>query len=112
MQLKKLSRKQKGYLLILGMLVILFLILNGKLFQKDGQMTDKTPVANEELLILGTSDSIEGLGNTEVYTDQGVYSFEKEIDWTPYLFQSVQAVTEEHKILHINNLLQRELKIA
>ena len=111
MQLKKLSRKQKGYLLILGLLVILFLILSGKLFQKDGQLTDKTPVANEELLILGTSDSIEGLGNTEVYTDQGVYSFEKEIDWTPYLFQSVQAVTEEHKILHINNLLQREVKL-
>lgn len=111
MQLKKLSRKQKGYLLILGLLVILFLILSGKLFQKDGQLTDKTPVANEELLILGTSDSIEGLGNTEVYTDQGVYSFEKEIDWTPYFFQSVQAVTEDHKILHINNLLQREVKL-
>lgn len=111
MRLKKLSRKQKGYLLILGLLVIVLLGLSGKLFQKDEQLTDKIPVANEELLILGTSELIEGLGTKEVYTDKGVYMFEKEIDWEPYLFQSVQAVTEENKILHINNLLQREVKL-
>lgn len=111
MQLRRLSRKQKVYLLALGLLVIFFLILTGKLFQKDGQFGDETPVANEELLILGTADSVEGLKDTEVYTDKGTYMFEGEIDWTPYLYQSVQAVTEENKILHINNLLQREVKL-
>ena len=111
MQLGKLSRKQKIYLLVCGLLVILFLIFSGKLFRKDQQLTDKAPVANEELLILGTSETIEGLEKTQVYTDKGVYQFEGEIDWSLYLFQSVQAVTEEYKILHINNLLQREVKL-
>lgn len=111
MQLKRLSRKQKIYLLAFGLLVILFLILTGKLLPKDGQFRDETPVANEELLILGIAGSVEGLEEAEVYTDKGIYIFEGKIDWTPYLYQSVQAVTEENKILHINNLLQREVKL-
>lgn len=111
MQLKRLSRKQKIYLLAFGLLVILFLILTGKLFQKNGQFGDETPVANEELLILGTAESMEGLEDTQVYTDKGIYQFEGKIDWAPYLFQSVQAVTEENNILHIKNLLQREVKL-
>lgn len=111
MQLKKLSRKQKGYLLVFGLFVILFLILTGKLFQKDRQSEDKMPVANEELVILGTADSVEGLESMQVYTDKGIYVYEDEIDWKPYLYQSVQAVTEENKILHINNLLQREVRL-
>ncbi len=111
MRLKSLSRKQKMYLLALGLLVILFLVLTGKLFQKNVPFRDETPVANEELLILGTKDSVEGLEEGEVYTDKGIYLFEEEIDWTPYLYQSVQAVTEENRILHINNLLQREVKL-
>lgn len=111
MQLKRLSHKQKIYLLVFGLLVIMFLILTGRLFQKNGQSEDKTPVANEELLILGTADTVEGLQKTEVYTDRGIYIYEDEIDWTPYLYQSVQAVTEENQILHINNLLQREVRL-
>lgn len=111
MQWKRLSRKKKIYLLAFGLLVILFLILTGRLFRKDRQSEDKTPVANEELLILGTADSVEGLKETEVYTDKGIYILEEKIDWTPYLYQSVQAVTEENKILHINNLLQREVRM-
>lgn len=111
MKLKKLSRKQKLYLLAAGMLVILFLILTGKLFQNDRQHEEKTPVANEELLILGTADSIENLENNQVYTDKGIYFFEEKMDWIPYLYQSVQVVTEDNKILHINNLLQREVKL-
>lgn len=111
MQLKRLSHKQKIYLLVFGLLVIMFLILTGRLFQKNGQSEEKTPVANEELLILGTADSVEGLQKTEVYTDRGIYIYEDEIDWTPYLYQSVQAVTEENQILHINNLLQREVRL-
>lgn len=111
MQLNRLSRKQKVYLLVFGLLVIVVLILTGKLFQKDEQFGDKTPVANEELLILGTKDSIAGLEEKQVYTDKGIYNFEEEIDWRPYLYQSVQAVTEDNKVLHINNLLQREVKL-
>lgn len=111
MQLGKLSSKTKVFLLIFGLFVILFLVLTGKLLKKDVQFGDKKPVANEELLILGTADSVENLEKNQVYTDKGVYEFEMEIDWTPYLYQSVQAVTEENKILHINNLLQREVKL-
>lgn len=111
MQLKRLSRKQKVILLILGMIVLVILILSGKMLKKDGQFGDKTPVANEELLILGTEDSVEGLEKNQVYTDKGIYLYEEDIDWSPYLFQSVQAVTEENRILHINNLLQREVKL-
>ena len=111
MQLKRLSQKQKLYMLILGLIVILFLLLTGRLFRKNEQSGDKVPVANEELLILGTSESVEGLEKHEVYTDQGIYQYEEEIDWTSYLFQSVQAVTEGNQILHINNLLQREVKL-
>ncbi len=111
MQLKKLPRKHRIYLLIFGLLVILFLALTGKLFPKDEQIGDKTPVANEELLILGISDTVEGLEKNQVYTDKGIYLFEEEVDWSPYLYQSVQAVTEENRILHINNLLQREVKL-
>lgn len=111
MGLRRLSRKQKIYLLILGLLVIIFLFFTGRIFYRGGQYGDSTPVANEELLILGTSDTVEGLEKTEVYTDKGIYIFEDEIDWTPYLYQSVQAVTEDDKILHIKNLLQREVKL-
>lgn len=111
MRLNRLKRKYRVYLLILGLLVILFLALTGKLFQKNAPFRDETPVANEELLILGTTDSVEGLEEGEVYTDKGIYLFEEKIDWTPYLYQSVQAVTEENRILHINNLLQREVKL-
>lgn len=111
MQLGKLSRKAKLFLLIFGLLVILFLVLTGKLMKKNMQFGEKKPVANEELLILGTGDIIDGLEKNQVYTDKGIYLYEKEIDWTPYLFQSVQAVTEENSILHINNLLQREVKL-
>ena len=111
MLLKKLSRKQKIYLLILGLIVIVILMITGKISKNDEQIEDKTPIANEELLILGIPDTVEGLENNQVYTDQGIYFYEEEIDWMPYLFQSVQAVTEDNYILHINNLLQREVKL-
>lgn len=68
-------------------------------------------IANEELLILGTAENIEGLEELEVYTDKGVYRMKEETDMTPYLYQSVQAVTEGEEILHINNLLQRQAKL-
>ena len=111
MQLRKLSRKQRVILLILGVVVLAVLILTGKLSEKRGQSEEKLPVANEELLILGTADSIENLEKNQVYTDKGIYFCEKEIEWAPYLYQSVQAVTEDDRILHINNLLQREVKL-
>lgn len=111
MILRRLSRKQKVYLLILGLLVIFFLLLTGRIFYRSGQNRENTPVANEELLILGTSDTVNGLEGGSVYTDKGIYIFEEEIDWTPYLYQSVQAVTEDDRILHIKNLLQREVKL-
>lgn len=111
MQLKKLSVKQKKYLLAFGMLVILFLIVTGRLLKKNEQLPEKEPVANEELLILGTDEQITGLEENEIYTDKGVFYTAEETDWTPYLYQSVQAVTEGQKILHISNLLQREVKL-
>lgn len=111
MRLKSLSRKQKVYLLILGLLVISFLIITGRMFREKGQNEDLTLIANEELLILGTAETVNELGEKEVYTDKGIYIFEEETDWTPYLYQSVQAVTEENRILHINNLLQREVRL-
>ena len=111
MQLRKLSKKQKVVLLILGVMVLAVLILTEKLSEKMGQSEEKLPVANEELLILGTADSIKNLEKNQIYTDKGIYICEKETDWTPYLYQSVQAVTEDDRILHINNLLQREVKL-
>ena len=108
MGLGRLSVKQKLWLLIFGLAILLVLIFGGTFFHKSGQFLDETPVANEELLILGTSETVEGLAENAVYTDKGIYYFEEEIDWSLYLFQSVQAVTEENKILHINNLLRRE----
>ena len=111
MSLRRLSRKQKVYLLILGLFVIFFLLLTGRIFYRSGQDGENTPVANEELLILGTSDTVDGLDEGAVYTDKGIYIFEEETDWTPYLYQSVQAVTEDDRILHIKNLLQREVKL-
>lgn len=111
MGLKRFSRKQKVYLLILGLLVIFFLFITGRIFDKGGQQEEQTPVANEELLILGTPDTVEKLEKNQVYTDKGIYTYEKETDWSPYLYQSVQAVTEDDKILHIKNLLQREVKL-
>ena len=51
MLLKKLSRKQKIYLLILGLIVIVILMITGKISKNDEQIEDKTPIANEELLI-------------------------------------------------------------
>ena len=88
MLLKKLSRKQKFYLLILGLIVIGILMITGKLSKNDGQIGDKILVANEELLILGIPDTVEGLEKNQVYTDQGIYFYEEEIDWMPYLFQN------------------------
>ena len=111
MQLRKLSRKQRVLLLILGVTILAVLILTGKFNEKRGQSGDKLPVANEELLILGTADSVENLEKNQIYTDKGIYIYEKDIDWSPYLYQSVQAVTEDDRILHINNLLQREAKL-
>lgn len=111
MRLKSLSRKQKTCLLILGLLVISFLIITGRMSGERGQNEDSTLIANEELLILGTAETVNELEEKEVYTDKGIYIFEEDTDWTPYLYQSVQAVTEENRILHINNLLQREVKL-
>ena len=111
MDLKRLSRKQRLFLLMIGLFVIVFLGMTGKLFQKDEKIKDKKPVANEELVILGTEDSVEGLEKNQVYTDKGIYFYDEETDWGSYLYQSVQAVTEEDRILHINNLLQREVKL-
>ena len=98
-------------MLILGVTILAVLILTGKFNEKRGQSGDKLPVANEELLILGTADSVENLEKNQIYTDKGIYIYEKDIDWSPYLYQSVQAVTEDDRILHINNLLQREAKL-
>ena len=111
MRLMRLSGRQKVYLLVFGVMVLLFMLLTGNLFNKDTNQVDKIPIANEELLILGTSDSVEGLEKGEVYTDKGIYQMEESTEWGNYLYQSVQAVTEENKILHINNLLQRETKL-
>lgn len=111
MGFKGISRKQKLYLLAFGLLIICFLIVTGRLFIKKEKQKGATPVANEELLILGTKDSLNHLEENQVYTDKGLYYFEGNIDWAPYLYQSVQAVTEENQILHINNLLQREVKL-
>lgn len=111
MQLKKHLGTPKVYLLLAGVLAVMFLMVTGRLFGSKEQKQDTTPIANEELLILGTAETVEGLTELEVYTDKGVYQLEKSFDWTPYLYQSVQAVTEHTKILHINNLLQREVKL-
>ena len=111
MGLMKLSRKQKIILLILGFIIFVLLVIAGKMFPQKGVEGDKIPVANEELLILGTPDMVEGLEKNQIYTDKGIYLCELEIDWMPYLYQSVQAVTEEDRILHINNLLQKEVKL-
>ena len=54
---------------------------------------------------------MEKMQKKQIYTDKGIYICEKETDWTPYLYQSVQAVTEDNHILHINNLMQREVKL-
>ena len=111
-KLRKLSRRQKTVLLIFGIIVLFLIVLKGDLVQNTEKKEDEIPVANEELLILGTADSIGGLEKNQVYTDQGIYVCDLQIDWTPYLFRSVQAVTEENKILHINNLLQREVMLG
>ena len=104
-------RKRKLYLLILGLVILAVLGFGGKLFQKNLQIQEEGPVANEELLILGTADSIEGLEEHAVYTDKGIFYYENAMDWSSYLFQSIQAVTEDDQILHINNLLQREVTL-
>lgn len=112
MQLKKLSKKQKIYLLVIGLAMILFLWMSGNLVKKDRlHPAEDSPIANEELFIFGTAETIEGLDEKAVYTDKGIYTFEEEINVLPYIYQSVQAVTEGQKLLHINNLLQREVKL-
>ena len=111
MQLGKRLGKSKVYLLIVGVLVVFFLAFTGRLFENIEQGSEDVPIANEELLILGTEQTVEGLGKQEIYTDKGIYQLEDAFDCTPYLYQSVQAVTEDKKILHINNLLQREVKL-
>ena len=111
MQLKKLSQKQKLYLLVIGLVVIFVLWMSGKLVKKEELHLEEMPIANEELFIFGTGETIEGLSVQEVYTDRGIYHFEGDMDFTPYLYQSIQAVTEGQEILHINNLLQREVRL-
>ena len=111
MHLKRLSGKQKVYLLILGLAILLGLALFGKLFQNNRKIQEKPLIANEELLILGTKDSVKGLEKNQIYTDKGLYYCDDKIDWEPYLYQSVQAVTENDQIIHISNLLQREVKL-
>lgn len=113
MRFGKLSRKHKTGFLILGILILLILAMTGRLFQRRKRAEkQEIPIANEELLILGIPETVEGLEKEEIYTDKGVYSFQGEIDWSSYLYQSVQAVTEEGKILHINNLLSREVVLS
>ena len=111
MHFGKLGSRQKIVLLIIGLLILFALILTGKMFYKGKSPAGNAPIANEELLILGTADSVEGLEKDQVYTDKGIYIIEDKIDWEPYLYQSVQAVTEENRIIHINNLFQREAKL-
>ena len=73
MHLKRLSGKQKVYLLILGLAILLGLALFGKLFQNNRKIQEKPLIANEELLILGTKDSVKGLEKNQIYTDKGLY---------------------------------------
>lgn len=112
MRFKKLSVRQKMYLLLAGLLTICFLAATGRLFTKENRdMGQPETVANEELLILGTAQTTAGLKEDEIYTDKGVYRLRGETDMTPYLYQSVQTVTEENEVLHINNMLQRQVKL-
>ena len=111
MLFQKLSRKQKKCLLGLGCIVILLLFFFGEMKKEKEMESEQSLIANEELLILGTAETVEGLEANEIYTDKGIYLLEKEIDCTPYLFHSVQAVTEEQQILQIKNLFQREVKL-
>ena len=78
MHIGKLGSRQKVVLLIIGLLILFALVLTGKMFYKDKTHTGKTPIANEELLILGTADSVEGLAKDQVYTDKGIYFTEEE----------------------------------
>ncbi|MGN0334686.1 MAG: SpoIID/LytB domain-containing protein [Lachnospiraceae bacterium] len=110
MKKKKLPREIKKYLLIAGVLVILVLFFTGKLFSSD-QNEVPDMIANEELLILGTSESIDGLLPGEVYTDKGLYTYSEEIDMEAYVYESVQAVTEGKEIILINNLLERQVTL-
>lgn len=111
MSLKKISKKPKVFLLMIGVCIIIFLSVTGRLFQKEKKDCPNTEIANEELLILGTEKTIDGLGEMEVYTDRGIYKMRQKMDLEPYIYQSVQAVTEEKELIHINNLLQRQVKL-
>ena len=111
MHLRRFSQRQKVTLLVLGLIILAVMIFGRNLIQQDGENETPELIANEELLILGTKENIDGLKDGEVYTDRGIYTVEEVIDWEPYLYQSVQAVVEDSKILHINNLLQREVKL-
>lgn len=113
MRLEKISSKCKSYLLILGIVILLILAVSGKLFRnKEKNVENETPIANEELLILGTAETVNGLQANEVYTDRGIYTYQEKIDWSPYIYQSIQAVTENREILHISNLLSREVHLS
>ena len=48
------------------------MIFGGNLIQQDGENETPELIANEELLILGTKENIDGLKDGEVYTDRGI----------------------------------------
>lgn len=111
MWLEKLSRLQKIWLLMIGVLIIFVLVMTGKLGGEKEVIKEQSLIANQELVILGTSDTVEGLETNQIYTNQGVFCVEEDIPWDTYLYQNVQAVTEERKIIHIEKLVREEIKL-
>lgn len=64
-------------------------------------------IAKKELLILGTNQSIGGLGEGEVYTDNGVYLF-KDISLEENKNQILYVITKDNEIISIINKIDKE----
>lgn len=102
MNWKSLSIKPKLLVLAFGSIILLYLIFSGKLIRK--QESPQAVKTNEELLVLGTSDTLEGLEKNQVYTNKGIYTIEESLEKEEYLYQCVQALTFEKEILHIQGI--------
>lgn len=107
--------KYKLTLILLGILVILFIMISQLIPKKETVPKleePEKPLANAELFILGTSASIEGLEENQVYTDQGLFLNQTGEDLEQYRMQNIQVVLKDGVIEAVCGTLEKETTLV
>lgn len=104
--------KYKIYLIVIGILLILCIgvgQLVKSLRKEKEEPGERGPLANAEVFVLGTSKTIDGLEEGQVYTDLGVLSYDaSSLSLEDYRMKNIQVVLEDQRITAFCGTLEKE----